>query len=256
MRVLILGGTTEARDLSRALEGRPEVQATVSLVGYTTEVADHRSTVRTGGFGGADGLARHLRDEGIDAVVDATHPFASMMPSNAATACATVGVPRLRLVRPPWRPGPGDQWTEVDDLVGAAEAVRRSGARRVLLTTGRLELAPFVGISGVSYVLRAIEDPGPLPFPAEVVLARGPFTVDDEIALLTDTGAELLVSKNSGGDDAKLVAARRTGRPVVMVRRPAPAGGPTVEDVSHALAWLRSLARDRHRADAGDDAIR
>lgn len=249
MKVLVLGGTAEARRLVRALAAWPEAEVTVSLAGHTTEVADHGTSLRTGGFGGAAGLTTYLRDQAVDVVVDATHPFAATMPLNALVACEQAGLPRLRLVRPPWTPGPRDRWTSVDDLPGAAEAVGRSGAGRVLLTTGRLELAPFADIAGVAFVLRTIEDPGPLPFPAEVVLARGPFSVDDEVDLLTTAGIDLLVTKNAGGSDAKLVAARRLGVPAVVVRRPAPVPGSTVASTVDALAWLRQVGLGHPRRD-------
>jgi precorrin-6A/cobalt-precorrin-6A reductase len=244
VRVVVLGGTTEARALSRALDAWPDVQVTVSLAGHTTDVADHGGTLRSGGFGGVDGLVRHLRDERVDVVVDATHPFAATMPANAAAACQRTGTPRVRLVRPPWEPGPDDRWIDADDLAGAAHAVERSGARRVLLTTGRLEASAFSHVRGVSFVVRTIEPPGPLPFPAEVLLARGPFTEEAEGDLLRATGAELLVTKNSGGSDAKLLAARRLGIPVVMVRRPAPVPGPRVTSPAGALSWLRAAGVD------------
>lgn len=239
MKVLVLAGTAEARRLSQRLGERPDVEVVVSLAGLTSTAADHGGTVRTGGFGGADGLARFLRGGAFDAVVDATHPFAATMPGNAAAACERCSIPRLRLVRAPWRPGVGDRWIDVADLGAAAEAVRQSGATRVLLTTGRMELVPFARLRDVSFVVRSIEPPAHLPLPsAEVVRARGPFTVGDEVDLLTARSIDLVVTKNAGGHDAKLVAARRLGLPVVVVRRPPTVPGPSVETVDEALVWL------------------
>lgn len=239
MKVLLLAGTAEARRLSHELAVRPGTEVIVSLAGLTATVADHAGTVRTGGFGGVDGLARVLRDERVDVLIDASHPFAATMSRNAAAACARCNVPRLRLVRPPWSPTAADRWTDVVDLEEAAQAVRASGARRVLLTTGRLELVPFAGMEDVSFVLRSIEPPTGLPLAStEVVTGRGPFTLDDEVALLTSRRIDLVVSKNSGGDPAKLVAARQLGVPVIMVRRPPAVPGPHVATADEAMAWI------------------
>jgi precorrin-6A/cobalt-precorrin-6A reductase len=152
-------------------------------------------------------------------------------------------VPRLRLLRPPWRPQPGDDWREVADLAAAAAAVAGLGARRVLLTTGRLALGPFGGITGVHFVVRSVEPPDP-PLPgATSLLARGPFTVEGETALLHEHRIEALVTKNSGGGAtaAKLTAARTLGLPVVMVRRPPAPSGPVVATPEAAVRWLESL---------------
>ncbi|MDY7102109.1 MAG: cobalt-precorrin-6A reductase [Actinomycetota bacterium] len=238
MKVLVLGGTAEARGLADALGARPGTEVVVSLAGHTSAPVDHAGARRVGGFGGVDGLARFLADERIDALVDATHPFAATMAANAAAAVGRCPVPRLRLVRPPWAPVDGDRWIDADDLAGAAAVVRDLGAVRVLLTVGRLELGAFAGIDRVRFVVRSIEPPGPLPFEADVVLGRGPFTVADELDLLRSRGIDALVTKNSGGDDAKLVAARELGLPVVMVRRPPMVAGESVPDVEAALRWL------------------
>jgi precorrin-6A/cobalt-precorrin-6A reductase len=256
-RVLLLAGTTEATELAARLAGRPDVTVTVSLAGRTRTPAPMPDGVRTrtGGFGGVDGLARELDDGGYDAVVDATHPFAAVMPHHAAAAAARAGLPRVRLIRPPWRPADGDDWREVADLASAAETLATLGATRVLLTTGRLELAPFATVAGVEFVVRSIEPPDPMPLPAAtVVLDRGPYTLDDEVELLRSNGIGAVVTKNSGGEatGAKLVAARSVGVPVVMVRRPASPDGPQVATPADAVAWLDGLRR-RRRARAGAD---
>lgn len=242
MKILVLAGTREARLLSRELAGRDGVAVVASLAGRTATVADHGVPVRVGGFGGVDGLETHLRDERVDVLVDATHPFAATMPHHAAAAARRRGTPRLRLVRPPWRPGAGDRWLEVTDLEAAARTLGRMGSARVLLTVGRLDLAAFRDLDGISFVVRTIEPPDPLPLTgAEVLRARGPFTVADERALLADRRIDVVVTRNAGGDDAKLEAARLLGRPVVMVRRPPPVGGPLVHTVADALAWLDDI---------------
>jgi precorrin-6A/cobalt-precorrin-6A reductase len=249
-RVLLLAGTTEAAALATLLANRPDLEVVASLAGRTTTPAPLPCEVRTGGFGGPDGLAHALRDGGFHALVDATHPFAGVMPHHAAAAASAAGVPRVRLVRPPWRPAAGDRWHDVDDLTAAAAALARVGARRVFLTTGRLELAPFATVPGVHFVVRSIEPPDPVPWPAAVstvVLARGPFTVDDELALLRAHRIDTIVTRNSGGDAtaAKLTAARALGTRVVMVRRPAPPPGPLAATPEAALRWLDGLPARR-----------
>lgn len=248
MKVLLLAGTAEARRLSHELAARPDTEVVVSLAGLTTQAADHAGTVRVGGFGGVDGLAAFLRDAAFDVVVDATHPFATTMPRNAAAACERSRIARLRVVRPPWVPAAGDRWIDVADLDAAARAVRRSGASRVLLTTGRMELEPFAGLDDVALVLRSIEPPAGLP-PAsvEVVTGRGPFTVDDELALLRTHRIDLVVSKNSGGDSAKLVAARQLDVPVVMIRRPPGVPGPHAATLDDARAWITARSQEAAR---------
>lgn len=243
MNVLVLGGTAEARRLACLLDRAPATRVVLSLAGHTSGPVPVPCPVRTGGFGGADGLAAHLRAAAVDALVDATHPFAATMAANAARAAALVGIPRLRLVRPAWSPGPGDRWIDAADLPDARRRLVEVGARRVLLTTGRLGLGPFASMPGVHFVVRCVEDPGPMPLAdATVLRGRGPFDVGAEAAVLRDHDIDTLVTKNSGGPDAKLVAARAAGVGVVMVRRP-PAGapGPRVATAAEACAWLAAL---------------
>ncbi len=238
-RVLILGGTTEGSALARALAGDARVEATLSLAGVTRAPAPSPLPVRRGGFGGADGLAVFLRDGGFDALVDATHPYATTITRNALLASARAGVAHLRVARPPWRPGPGDRWTEAATL---ADAAARLGPtpRRVLLTIGRKDLAPFRDAPAHRYVLRSVDPPEPAELPgATIVAARGPFALDDELALLRRHRIDALVTKNSGGSAtaAKLDAARALGVEVVMLARPAQES-PGVPDVAAALAWF------------------
>lgn len=239
--VLVLGGTTEARRLAAALADRPGVRVTTSLAGRVSRPGALEGDVRVGGFGGADGLARWLREQRVDAVVDATHPFAARITENAVRAAATTGVPAVVLCRPGWRPGPGDRWHPAASLAEAA-ALLPSLGRRIFLTTGRLELAPFAHLSGLHFLVRSVEPPDPpLPPDTEVLLARGPFTVDGERALLRAHGVDVLVTKDSGGEAtaAKLTAARELGLPVVVVSRPPlPQGVTAVPDVASALARL------------------
>ncbi|WBO62531.1 cobalt-precorrin-6A reductase [Streptomyces camelliae] len=239
--VLILGGTTEARRLAAVLAARPGVRVTTSLAGRVARPGAVAGEVRTGGFGGADGLADWLRAHHVDALVDATHPFAEAITANAARAAAATGVPAVVLRRPGWRPGPGDRWYDVPSLAGAAEALPALG-RRVFLSTGRLGLAAFAHLRDLHFVVRSVEPPEPpMPPDTELVLARGPFTVAEETELLRTHRIDVLVTKDSGGEAtaAKLTAARELGLPVVVVRRPPlPPGVTAVPDVADVLERL------------------
>ena len=246
VKVLILGGTAEAAALARALAEDARVAATTSLAGRTRAPGELPGAVRRGGFGGAQALADYLRQEGIDLLVDATHPFAARIGRNAAQACAAAGVPRLVLTRPPWTAREGDRWIPVPDAEAAAAALSGLG-RRVFLTIGRQELAAFTGLTDIWFLVRLVEPPEqPIPLDDfHLVLGRGPFSLAQETALLRAQGIEAVVSKNSGGPStyAKIEAARALGLPVVMVARPAPPAGETVESVAAALAWIeRRLA--------------
>ncbi|MER7691464.1 cobalt-precorrin-6A reductase [Streptomyces sp. NPDC097610] len=239
--VLVLGGTTEARRLAAELAARPGVRVTTSLAGRVSRPGALDGDVRVGGFGGADGLARWLREHRADAVVDATHPFAAAITANAARAAAATGIPAVVLRRPGWTPGPDDRWHWVGSLPEAA-ALLPSLGRRVFLTTGRLGLAAFAHLSALHFLVRTVEPPEPpMPQDMEVLLTRGPFTPDDELALLRAHRVDVLVTKDSGGEAtaAKLTAARDLALPVVVVRRPPlPADVTTAPDVPSALALL------------------
>jgi precorrin-6A/cobalt-precorrin-6A reductase len=235
-RILILGGTTEARRLAARLDDHEVI---TSLAGRTRKPAAPAGEMRVGGFGGADGLAAYLREAGIEKVIDATHPFAAEISANAVAACEQAGMPRLALVRPPWRPEPGDNWSEVADANAAAEAL--DGYARAFLAVGRQGLAPFARCRGIAFVVRVVEAADTLPLAnATVVIGRGPFALADEQALLAEHAIEVVVAKNAGGDRAKLDAARQAGTPVILIARPAPPPEPRVERVEEAVAWVRA----------------
>lgn len=244
----MLGGTTEARELARLIAEDGRFEGTLSLAGMTRSPVPSPLDVRTGGFGGADGLADYLRQNRIDMLVDATHPFASAISANAVAAAAAVGIPCLAVRRPPWEEVRGDRWIRVPDIKSAAESLGEE-PRRVFLTIGRKDLGPFRDTPRHSYIVRSVDPPPPdlLPPDATVIAARGPFALADEERLLRDRRIDTVVTKNSGGSAtaAKLAAARNLGLPVVMVDRPPPAGAavPTVED-----AWHRLIA---HHAGTG-----
>ncbi|MEZ5775731.1 MAG: cobalt-precorrin-6A reductase [Hyphomicrobiaceae bacterium] len=242
MRLLILGGTSEATRLAARLVDLGDVEPVLSLAGRTRAPAVQPVPTRIGGFGGADGLARYLRDEEIGAVVDATHPFAARISANAASACAAAGVPLVAYTRPPWRAVAGDRWIEVADFAAAAAALGEK-PRNVLLTIGRLEAATFARAPQHRYVLRSIDPPEPRPdLPhLTIVLERPPFDEVHERALIAAHAIDVLVTKNSGGTatGSKLAAARALGLPVVMIARPArPAGVPVLTDLEEVLGFL------------------
>jgi len=242
MTVLILGGTSEAAALDRHLADQaPEIRAIVSLAGHTSDPRPLNLPVRIGGFGGIAGLRRYLAEEGIVAVVDATHPFAAIMPFHAQAACRAEGVPLLAIRRKPWVRSPGDRWHCVPTMAAAVEALGDE-PRRVFLTIGRLELPAFADAPRHHYLVRAIEPIGDrLPLhDVTVIQQRGPFDVDDETDLMARERVDILVSKNSGGDATagKLIAARRLGLPVVMVERPDKPDVETVAHIDQVLPWL------------------
>lgn len=241
MRLLVLGGTSEASELARRLAGRSDIDAVVSLAGRTSRPAPSPLPMRIGGFGGVEGLQHYLIDNQVEAVIDATHPFAAQMSGNAVAACAAAGVPLAVLTRAPWRLQPGDRWREVGDAAEAAAALGTE-PRRVLLTVGRLQSPAFCTAPQHHYVMRSIDAPEALPPSVEVLQARPPFTLDDERELMRSRRIEVLVSKNSGGEAtrAKIAAARELGLPVVMIRRPPIVAATVFDDIDAVLGWVEA----------------
>jgi precorrin-6A/cobalt-precorrin-6A reductase len=240
LRVLLLGGTGEARGLAARLAADPHVHVVSSLAGRVRAPARPDGELRIGGFGGPAGLADWLRAERIDAVVDATHPFAATITGNAVDATRTLGLPFVVLRRPGWRAGQGDDWHWTDDLPGAAALLPGLGTR-VFLATGRGGIETFAGRADLWFLLRTVDPPGPpLPVHRAVVLARGPFDLAGELALLREHRIDVLVTRDSGGDAtaAKLAAARALRLPVVLVRRPPLPDVPVVTTEAQAVAWL------------------
>jgi precorrin-6A/cobalt-precorrin-6A reductase len=241
MRILILGGTTEASRLAASLAGRADIDAILSYAGRTTELKAQPIPVRVGGFGGAEGLSAYLRAERIDLVIDATHPFAARISANAAEAARGTGVPLVVHTRAPWSQETGDDWTQVADNAAALTALG-STPKRVFLTIGRLGIGDFKTGVPHDYLIRAIDPPPPDDLPANhrLILARGTFTLDEEVALMREAAIEVLVTKNSGGEAtyAKIAAARVLALPVVLVTPPARADVAVVHTLEACLAAI------------------
>jgi precorrin-6A/cobalt-precorrin-6A reductase len=241
MRILILGGTAEARRLAALLAERAELAVTLSLAGRTAQPLPQAVPVRSGGFGGADGLARYLRDEKVDALIDATHPYAAVISANAAQAARETSVELLALKRASWTKVEGDDWIEVASIADAVAALGKA-PRRVFLALGRKELQPFAAAPQHDYLIRSVDpvDP-PLGVPhATYIAARGPFNAAEDRALLERHQIDRIVAKNSGGDATygKIAAARSLHLPVIMLQRPAQPDVPSAETVEEVVAWL------------------
>ena len=240
-KILILGGTAEARALAERLAPRRDLDVTLSLAGRTAAPARQAVPVRVGGFGGTDGLADYLKRERVDVLVDATHPYASIISANAIAAARVADVCLIALQRPRWEPVAGDRWTEVNNVEAAVETLGRT-ARRVFVTLGRNELAPLQSAPQHFYLIRSV-DPVEPPLAlshAQYVTARGPFAEPDERALMAAHGIDVVIAKNSGGTATygKIAAARALGIAVVMLRRPPLLDRPAVRNVDEALVSL------------------
>jgi precorrin-6A/cobalt-precorrin-6A reductase len=239
--ILILGGTTEARELGQRLADRTDISVTLSLAGRTAAPLAQVVPVRRGGFGGVAGLAQYLLDNEIGALIDATHPYAPAISAHALRAALQTSTPMIALQRAPWQAVAGDRWTDVLD---AREAVGALGikARNVFLAVGRQELAHFASAPQHHYLIRSVDpvEP-PLAVPnARYIIARGPFEEEQERALLLAHAIDVIIAKNSGGGATygKIVAARKLGIPVMLLRRPPELAVPAVATVGAAIAWL------------------
>lgn len=245
LRVLILGGTTEASALAHKLAGDARLAPVLSFAGRTASPRPQPIPTRVGGFGGIAGLVDFLRREAIEAVVDATHPYADQMSAHAVAACAQADVPLASLVRPEWTVHADDRWQVVGDAEAAARALG-TAPRRVFLGLGRQDLHVFATAPQHHYLARLIEQPEQERLPPDLRLlqARGPFDRDAEERLLREQQIDVVVSRNSGGAAtyAKIEAARALGLPVVMIARPAKPAGKVMTDIEACVAWLHGLA--------------
>ena len=245
--ILLLGGTTEGSALARLLAVRG-IGTTLSYAGLTAHPRAQPVPVRVGGFGGVAGLADYLRDNRVTHLVDATHPFAAQMSAHAVAAARLAGVPHIALTRPPWQPVAGDRWTRVPDI-DAAVAALAGPVRRIMLALGRMHVGAFAAQAQHHYLLRFVDAPDrPPALPRHsLIVDRGPFTRDGDIALMQAHGVDLVVAKNAGGSgaDAKLVAARALGLPVLMIDRPILPERMEVMRPEEVIAWID------HAADRG-----
>ncbi|MEA5583209.1 cobalt-precorrin-6A reductase [Nodularia harveyana UHCC-0300] len=241
MRVLILGGTGEAAELAAKVATIQGIEVISSLAGRTRKPSVPLGDFRIGGFGGVTGLAKYLHQMNIDLLIDATHPFATQMAVNAADAAISVNIPRLKLIRPPWKKVNGDRWIEVDSIKSAADVLENQ-SQRVFLTVGRQEIGAFTHLNQIWFLMRMIDPPEPnaLVPPGILLCDRGPFVLDNERAILTHHQIDTIVSKNSGGDAtyAKIIAARELKLKVVMVNRPPIPPGEEATNIDEVLMWL------------------
>lgn len=242
MKILLLAGTSEARALAGLLAEAPDIEATASLAGVTRAPANLALPTRHGGFGGEILQEKYLKNNGFDAVIDATHPFASQISQRTARICTRLSLPCLHLLRPPWRVGRGDDWTEIASATAAADHIPPGAT--VFLATGRQTLPEFANLSDRRLICRQIDAPD-APFPyegGEYLIGKPPFSLEDEVALFQACGVDWLVVKNAGGklSRSKLDAARALGLPVLMIRRPEPPPGLIVDNVAAAMGWVRA----------------
>ena len=244
MRALILGGTADASLLAGEI-ARAGLDAVYSYGGRTRAPADQPLPTRIGGFGGVSGLADTIRREGITHVIDATHPFAAEMSRHAVEACTQTDTLLIALERPPWTKASGDNWIEVAD-VSAAAAVLPETPTNVFLAIGRQHIAPFATKPQHAYTLRFVDPPeAPLPFAADVIVSRGPFTLEGELEMMRARGIASIVARNSGGDGAraKIDAARMLHLPVIMISRPKLPERRRVESIAEVMQWLGHSTR-------------
>jgi precorrin-6A/cobalt-precorrin-6A reductase len=259
MRVLILGGTDEGFRLADRLAEIAGIDFVSSLAGRTQNPRMPKGTVRVGGFGGAEGLALYLRDEGISHLVNATHPFAAQISANAVTAADSAGVPLIRLLRPAWAAEADDRWIGARDANEAAALCIQHGGR-IFLTLGAQEMDAFANVHNAHFLVRVVDAPKETRLrDYRIITARGPFSLHDELRLLGDHHISLIVTKNSGGPAtyAKIEAARRLSLPVIMIDRPAIALDPrsaVATGVDEVIAWLQHQAASIRETDRTSDS--
>ena len=242
MTLLLLAGTLEARQIAWALSTKG-IRAIASLAGATRSPDPLPLPTRVGGFGGKAGFMALVQSQGISAVIDATHPFASVITDRTALICENISIPYLQVLRPAWLPESGDRWTDIATEQDAAAHIPTGST--VFLATGRQTLGRFSGLEGCRVLCRQIDPPtAPFPFEGgEFIISRPPFSVERELSLFTALSVDWLVVKNAGGTESrtKLVAARQLGIPVLLLRRPLMPDAPRVDTVQAAMDWVAAL---------------
>jgi precorrin-6A/cobalt-precorrin-6A reductase len=242
--VLILGGTGDARNLADKLVDTygDDLRVITSLAGRTTSPRQPKGAIREGGFGGAEGLAKYLKETKIKAVIDATHPYAAQISKHGIEACQSIGIPYVLFDRPAWVQDPDENWLHVPDMAGAADAIETTST--AMITTGIQNLDAFKNVHGPKILVRLLEHPKTeLPIEdAEIVIGRPPYSLNDEVTLFKLLGVDTLVTKNAGGDAtrAKIDAARVLGIHVIMIDRPATPPANTVTNIDEAVSWIAS----------------
>jgi precorrin-6A/cobalt-precorrin-6A reductase len=231
--------------LAEALASRTDFDVVLSLAGRTVDPLPQAVPVRVGGFGGAEGLAGFLKEQRIDLMIDATHPFANVISANAGTAVKIANVQAFALRRNEWSPVEGDCWRSVETVPSAIAALGPS-PRNVFLAIGRQEAHAADAAPIHHYLVRSVDpiDP-PLQAPdVAYVLARGPFGLNEEMQLMRDHSVDVVITKNSGGSAtyAKIEAARLLGIEVIMVQRQSTADMPSIGTVEAALCHIDHLA--------------
>ncbi|WP_424986573.1 cobalt-precorrin-6A reductase [Microbulbifer sp. S227A] len=241
--ILLLAGAGEARGIAAVLARRDDCRVTGSFLYPPRSFGPLPVPTRYGRFGGEDGMARYLTAERVDAVIDATHPFAHQISASAARVCARLAIPLVQVLRPPWRPGEGDRWTQVADERAVAAHLRPG--QRVFTTTGRATLEHLVARCSARFFVRQLEERRPPEALGNVryVTGNGPFSVEEERETLNALEIDVLVVKNSGGaaSQTKLIAARTLGLPVILIARPPQPDVPRVETEAGALNWVEGL---------------
>ena len=245
--ILLLGGSSEAFQLADHLHDHPEISLMSSLAGRTSLPRKPKGAYRTGGFGGQEGLATYLQTNQIHALIDATHPFAETMSSNAHQAATQTGTPHIQLTRPPWTQDPNDIWIEANTVKDAAQKTP-NGLSPIFLTIGRGDLTAFLSHRETTFLTRTIEKPKKgehLPDNFSFIYGKGPFSYEDEMQLIKTHKIKAIVSKNSGGDQAfaKIKVARALKIPVIMIKRPAAPKGPLAETTDQVLSWLATIIK-------------
>lgn len=242
MTLLLLAGTNEAKRIAWGLADTG-VPVLASLAGATRDPDPLPVPTRIGGFGGEDGFRAELQAQGIRAVLDATHPFATHITERTARICKDIGLPYAQVVRPAWRAQAHDNWHEVDTPEDVAQHLPADAV--VFLATGRQTLARYKPLEGRRILVRVIDPPTtPLPFEGgEFIIGRPPFTVESEVKVFGTLGVTHLVVKNAGGTggQAKLDAARELGIPVILIRRPATPNVRQFKSVQDALLWVAEV---------------
>ena len=240
--LLILGGTAEARQIAKTAitQHGSALRVITSWAGRTARVPDIPGETRIGGFGGAAGLVEYLNAETIDMVLDATHPFASQISSNAHDACSIANISCLQLVRPKWELPSSKKCIEVESVTAAAESIRHR-TKRAFLTTGRQTLSTFSGADNVWFLVRLLKKPTePLPLKQfHVTTGYPPFSKQTEKALMVEHQIDTLISKSSGGPmPAKITAALELDLTIVLASAPPPPPGKHATNLNECLKWI------------------